>query len=223
MNYDVPNKDKFEISPEFIEAVERSKLDADYKSELLLTKAGLKPATEIELPISLKTEEGTNQYLTEDDILEIIELIKNSGLFYKIGERKIIEGTYGAFEAPGKPAVRKPSTAESIQTFIANSQEQLDALAKVWGTEDDEAIGLALGIPRSAVEAFAGKREQINLHDLPEEVQNKEAAAFLTPTLSRDNWQEEMKVGHARAAFIKKTCPKIYDELMGRKPGVTHD
>ena len=52
MNFDAPGKNKFELNPDFISAVEKLKIDACDKADLLLTKAGLKPATEIELRIS---------------------------------------------------------------------------------------------------------------------------------------------------------------------------
>jgi len=219
MNFDKPKEEKFELSRQFIEAVEKSKMDPNDKANLLLVKAGLKPAAEIELEISLKTEEGTRRYLTEDELQEVVDLIKKSGIPFKIGERKFIQGSYSTREAPGKPEIKKSSIGESIQTFVASSQGKLDALAKVWNTEDEEAIGLALGIPKSAVEAFIGKRNAMSLYDLPKDIQNKETAAFLTPTLSSDNWQEEIKEGKKRADFIKKICPNLYRELIERGSG----
>jgi hypothetical protein len=217
MNFDKPKDEFFEPSKEFIEAVEKSKLDANDKANLLLVKAGLKPAAEIELMISLKTDDDTQTYLTEDEVQKSIALIENSGLSHKIGERKFVKGSYTIREEPGKPETKKPTVGESIPTFVAGSQEKLDALSEIWDTEDEEAIGKALGIPKSAVEAFTGKREAINLYELPDDIQNKEAAVFLTPTLSKENWREEMKEGTKRAAFIKRICPSIYKELIKRE------
>jgi len=96
--------------------------------------------------------------MTEEEVRSAIDLIKNSGLFHKMGERKVIKDTYVTREELGAPEITKPRETESLQTFVANSQEQLEALAKVWGTKDEEAIGLALGFPMSAVEAYVHKR-----------------------------------------------------------------
>jgi hypothetical protein len=220
MNFDVPKKEEtFELSRQFIEAVEKSKMDANDKTNLLLIKAGLKPAAEIELLISRKTGDDTQVYLAENELQEAIDLIKKSGLAFKIEERKFVKEIRTFREGPGEPEITKLSTGESIQAFVAGSQEKLDALTKVWNTQDEEAIGLALGIPQSAIESYVGKRNAINLYDLPEDIQNKETAAFLTPTLSKDNQQEEIREGKKRADFIKKICPNLYKELVEREVG----
>lgn len=198
-----------DINPELARKVEKSKMEVDDKINLLLTKGGLKPASVIELPVWLETKEKKREFLSESDIKEILDLIKESGLEFNIGKKEIIKGSYRTEE---EPDLEKFSRAERIEIMIAGSKDNMKLLKKCWGTEDHEAIGKALGFPQTAVEAFIDKRESFLLDDMPKEIQESDGVLFLTPNLSKDNWQEEIKEGEKRAEFIKKISPKIYEE-----------
>lgn len=78
----------------------------------------------------------------------------------------------------------------------------------------DEEMGSAFGYPPTAIEAFVGKRKKLNIKKLSKEIRESEAILFLSPTLSADNWREEIKQGQIWADFIKKVSPKIYKERM---------
>ena len=208
------NPEKPELDFEFVESVEKSKMELDDKINFLLTKGGLKPASIIELPIRLQTQEEVKEFFKENEIDEIIELVKKSGLECHIGEKRIAEGSY---RTKDEPEIERHSKGEHRDIFIASSKEKLDALINSWYTEDQEAIGKALGFPTTAVEAFVGKREAWFDENIPNEIRESDAVTFLTPTLSKDNWQEEMKEGDKRARFIKKNSPKIYAEIMTRE------
>lgn len=205
----VENPKEKELDAEFIESVEKSKLEIDDKVNFLLTKGGLKPASVMELPIKLQTQEEIKEFFKEDEIDDIINLVKKSGLEYHIGEKMVVEGTYGT-----KDGQRKSSRGEKIEIFIAQSKENLASLVKSWGTEDQEAIGKALGFPPTAVEAFVGKRENWFREDVSKEIRESESITFLTPVLSRDNWREEIKEGEKRAEFIKRNSPEIYATIV---------
>lgn len=208
------NPEKTELDFEFVESVEKSKMELDDKINFLLTKGGLKPASIIELPIRLQTQEEVKEFFKEKEIDEIIELVKKSGLECHIGEKRIAEGSY---RTKDEPEIERHSKGEHRDIFIASSKEKLDALMNSWYTEDQEAIGKALGFPPTAVEAFVGKRETWFDENIPNEIRESAAVTFLTPTLSKDNWQEEMKEGDKRARFIKRNSPKIYAEIMTRE------
>lgn len=198
-----------DINPELARKVEDSKMEVDDKINFLLTKGGLKPASVIELPVWLETEEGKKEILSENEIREVLEIIKESGLNFHIREREIIKGSYRTEE---EPEVEKFSRAERIEIMIADSKENLELLKKCWGTDDHETIGKVLGFPQTAVEAFTDNRKPFLLDDMPKEMQESDGVLFLTPALSKDNWQEEIKEGEKRAEFIKKISPKIYAE-----------
>ncbi|HRY82989.1 MAG TPA: hypothetical protein P5099_03870 [Candidatus Moranbacteria bacterium] len=204
-------KQEEELAAEFVELIEKSKLKIDDKVNFILTKGGLKPASVIELPTKLQTQEETKEFFKEDDIKEIINLVKKSGLEYYIGKKEIVEGTY---RTKNEPEVEKYSKGEQLNIFISNSKENLDLLTKSWGTTDQEAIGKALGFPPTAVEAFVGKRETWFDEDIPDEIREGEAVIFLTPALSKDNWEEEIKEGKKRAEFVKRNSPEIYNTII---------
>lgn len=210
-----------ELSPKFIKEVEKSKLAIDDKVNLLLTTAGLKPASEINLFI--KEEDigkSLTQRMSEEEIKQAISAIEKSGVLFKLGERKIDEYEYEEMEDPGKFTGKKGRRkTEYISILVGHNEENLHKLEKALqgaeklGKTDPEKFGLALGFPPTAVEAFVGKREPINIVDLPREVWESDAALFSTPTLSKDNWKEELKTGQARSDFIKSTSPAIYEEM----------
>lgn len=74
------------LNKEFIEAVEKSKLQTADKRNVLLTKIGVKPASFITMPIKLRLLEREGQpehiYFKNEEIDEIKKLVENSGLKY---------------------------------------------------------------------------------------------------------------------------------------------
>lgn len=197
-----------EISPEFVKRVEGSKLKADDKVNFLLTKAGLKPASELELV--MKTEDpdgGTTEHMTDKNVQEILSAIEESGLPYQAGQREVVKRSYWSKE---EPDVEKFYDEEKMDVLIGRSQEELDTLIKALESEDDELIGKAFGHPLTAVEAFVGKRKPLNIYNLPKPLY--EATYFLSPTLSENNWQEEIQLAKRNADFIKRVSPDIYQE-----------
>ena len=211
-----------ELSPEFVKEVEKSKLEIDDKVNLLLTAAGLKPASEIGLFIKEENiEKFSTQRISEQEVKQPISAIEKSGIPFKLGERKIDEYEYEEMETPGKFTGKKGRRKiECISVLVGRNEEDLFKLesvlreAKKSGKTDPEKFGLALGFPPTAVEAFVGKKESINVVDSPREIWESDAAFFSTPTLSKDNWQEELKQGQARADFIKSASPAIYEKMV---------
>jgi hypothetical protein len=202
---------EMELAIEFVEAVENSKLEIDDKINFLLTKGGLKPASVIELPIRIQTHEETVEFFKEDEINEIVELVKKSDLEYYVEEKKIAEEGY---RTKAEPEIEKISKGEQAEIFIANSEEELGSLRRSWEVGDQEMMGIALGFPVSAAEAFVKKRARWNIDNMPEEIRTSDAILFFTPVLSQDNWQEEIQEGKRRADFIRRNSPKIYAAKM---------
>lgn len=205
----------WEISPEFVKKIEDSKLTVDDKVNLILTKAGFKPATELFLTIKNWDGEKVFEHMSEDDVKKIIEIVKESGLPNAIGGRKIVAQQFEMLDG-----TTRFSTFDQMHILIGRSEEELEALKAAFPrgeyeeAEDPEAFGKALGYPPTAVEAFVGKRERIDIKSLPKEVQESDAMLFSSPTLSADNWQEEIRQGKRNADFIRSLSPKIYEEMV---------
>ncbi len=200
-----------EISPEFLKKVEKSKLVIDDKINFLLTKAGFKPASEIKLIIKSWYEGEFTEHMSEEEIKEALEIIEKSGLFYQIEERKIIEKKYWTKK---EPEIEKSYKREQMNILVSRSKKELDFLADALKSKDNELLGKAFGFPKTAIEAFIDKREKIDVAILPKKVRESDAMLFSSaPTLSKDNWREEIKQGQLYADFIKKTSPVIYKEM----------
>lgn len=197
-----------EISPEFVKDIEESKIESYDKMNILLTKAGFKPASEIDLIIKTDHEDGTTKHMSEGDVQKAIDIIKESGLFYELGKRETKKEEY---EVEGEKD-KKYYSREQMNILIARSKDDLDFFKKAFETGSDEMLGRAFGFPPTSVEAFIGKREKMDINILPKEIKESDAMIFSSPTLSKDNWQEEIKQGQRNADFIKKISLKIYEE-----------
>ena len=100
-----------------------------------------------------------------------------------------------------------------MKVLIGRSKEDLDILIQALQTKSDELLGKAFGFPKTAIEAFTGKREKLDISALPQETRESDAVLFSSPFLSKDNWREEIKQGQRDADFIKKISPIIYEEM----------
>jgi len=198
------------IAPEFLERIEKSKLVIDDKVNFLLTKVGLKPASEITLFIKSDYEGGITEHMNESDVRESLDIIKESGLIFQLGEREVVKESY---ETEKEPGVKKFFQREQMIILIAHSKENLDFLIQALKTKSDELLGKTFGYSETAIEAFAGKKEKLDINTLPQEIRESDAILFSSPTLSKDNWQEEIKQGQEYAQFVKKISPLIYEEM----------
>lgn len=198
-----------EIESELVRAIEQSDFNIGDKVNLILTKTGLKPASEISLII--KTQEGkeVTEHMTEDDIQRHLWIIKELGLVTGDNDRKIVEEKHKT-----KGGEIKTYKREQIDVLIAKTQEDLDSLIRARKSNDGKLLGKAFGFPSTAIEAWVGKRKKLNVRSLPEEIQQSDAMLFSSPTLSADNWQEEIEYGKKCANSIKSISPVIYTEML---------
>lgn len=203
-------EEKTKIAPEFLKSVEESKLVIDDKVNLLLTKVGFKPASEILLVIKSEYEKEITEHMQEKDVQEVIEIIKKSGLPFQLGKRETIKESYQTEE---EPKIEKFFQREQMKILIGRSKEDLDFLVQALETKSDELLGRAFGFPETAIEAFVGKKEKLDISKLSKEIRESDAVLFSSPTLSENNWQEEIKQGQSYADFIKKISPTIYEEM----------
>lgn len=203
-------KGEQELKPEFIKSIEKSKLTPDDKINIVLTKVDLKPASEILLVIKSEYEKEITEHMQEKDVQEVIKIIKKSGLPFQLGKRETIKESYQTEE---EPKIEKFFQREQMKILIGRSKEDLDFLVQALETKSDELLGRAFGFPETAIEAFVGKKEKLDISKLSKEIRESDAVLFSSPTLSENNWQEEIKQGQSYADFIKKISPTIYEEM----------
>lgn len=101
----------------------------------------------------------------------------------------------------------------SLEILIGNTEERLESLKNARENNNTEALGLAIGFPKTAVEAFVKIKREL-LFDLPEEIKNQDYMTFSGFTFSKENWQEESETVKKWAEEIKKISPNLYNETI---------
>lgn len=139
--------------------------------------------------------------------LDKIELsLHELGLFYQIDLR---ETEAGLWQPEGDGRQRLNQLAD---IYIAKDKDVLDAIVRARKTNDHTLLGLSLGFPKTAVEAFETDRK-IFIKDLEPRVQLSEAGQFTYFALSKDHWREELGVVEEWIAAVKKNSSILWNEL----------
>ena len=193
--------DKYEIPPEFVKKIEGLNLTVDDKVNFLLTKADLKPASEIDLIIKSEYESETTEHMTEEDIQKNLNIIKESGLPFQLGRREITKETYQTEKEVG---VEKFYQREQMKVLIGRSKEDLDILIQALQTKSDELLGKAFGFPKTAIEAFTGKREKLDISALPQETRESDAVLFHHPFFQRTTGGKKLNKDNGTLILLKK-------------------
>lgn len=209
-NFNLENAREGKIAPEEVEQIEKSKITIDDKINLLLTKGGLKPASEILLVIKTQDDEGLTEHMSEEEVQESLRIIQESGLPNHLKDRETIQEPYRTKRGP---EIQRFYRREQMKILIGRSPEELGFLERALESKSDEMLGKAFGFQPTTIEAFVGKKEVLNRQDLPSDIKHSDGILFSSPTLSRDNWQEEIKQGQRYGEFVKKISPKLYEEM----------
>lgn len=198
---------KSELVPEIVKRIERAKIEIDDKVNIILTKGGLKPASEILLVIKTWYNKGFTRHMSEKDVQECLSIIRTLGLPYCFGERKIVEVPYSTRDEPDR---QRFFQRDQMNILIGRTPRDLEFLERALKSNSDEMLGKAFGYPPTAIEAFIGKRAALNHQSLPPDVQCSDKILFSSPALSQDNWQKEAEPGQLYGEFIRKISPKLY-------------
>jgi len=222
-----------ELDAEFVEKVEKFKIMPIDKAYILLTASGLKPASLIDFRIRPEdANEAAQAFGTEQDFDDVVSTIKQADLPFGLRGRSVIKNSYyGDHESEFILIGRGDQELENLQgamQFVAPYFEggkkpvmDLEMIGEMRNNpkfnQYNNELGLALGFPPSAVEAYVGGngREKLDKSTLPEHIQKGDAIAFCAFALSKDNWEEELKQAQTYADFIKSASPVIYQEIVG--------
>lgn len=208
--FNLENAREREIMPEEVKRIEKSKMTIDDKINLLLTRGGLKPASEILLVIKTQDDEGLTEHMSKKEVKEALDIIQESGLSYRAEDKEIVQEPYWTKK---EPDIQRFYKREQMKIFVGRSPKELEFLERALESKSDEMLGKAFGFPPTAVEAFVGKRKALNRQSLPLDIQRSDGILFSSPKLSQDNWQEEIKQGQRYGEFIKKISSKLYEEM----------
>ena len=200
-----------EIAPEFIKEVEDSVFSIDDKVNILLVKAGLKPASLVSIDVKVWNDQEVERSVPKELAEKSSKMLEKSGMALMRTEP---EFTYEYEKPDGTLA---PYNHEFISFLIGRDQESVNALATALESGDDELKGKAYGFSQTAIDAWLGRRATLDRAQVPPEISESPAYLFTPGKLSVDGWQEEIKEGQRRADFIGKVSPRLYEEFMGGK------
>lgn len=214
-----------EREQELVERLEKLPLRIDNKVEFLLTWKELKKANAISVATGSWKEDEPPERLDPKRVELMEELVKDMKLFCIVGPKQIVDGEYFYKTEDGQEKLEKQ---EEVILYLAKKKENLDLLMKAIKTEDDQLRGQLDGIPDTAIEAYlekeeTGKKEIINVSELPPEIQKQDSVAFVQFKFSKDHWQEELKTGEKWVKTVKETSLKLYDEFIEFMSEVTRD
>lgn len=197
-----------EIPRETVEAVEKSNFMPLDKANILLTEAGLKPASLVSLFTYNEFPNGQKREFAREDV-ERDRALLGKMLPCKREKEINIDATYegGRFVAKGD------------SFLIATTQENLDRLSSAIDKKDDREMGLALGFCETAVDAYCSgdKEKLLDESTLPLEDRLTEAMAFNPGRLSKDHWFEELQQYQKWADYVRVISPVIYIQTMDEK------
>lgn len=199
-----------ELSPEALAGIENMRAPANVKVEYLLLALGAKPAVwqDIQTPAYMDTWQYEPPPTMPDDIVEEhLQVARNAGI-------AVIQGSQNTVTKIGG----KHATA--LELFLGSSQENAERLRDAALADspddrsptDDRSLGIALGYPETAVDAYTNQRPTISPNQVPGIA--PEVAAFAGFMLSGEHYQEELETARRWAEAVKTVSPKIYNERL---------
>jgi hypothetical protein len=197
-----------EISRETVEAVEKSNFMPLDKANILLTEAGLKPASWVSSFTYNEFPNGEKRNFKREDVERDRALLKKMLPCKKEKEINI-----------DAPLGEGRFVAKGDSFLIASTQESLDRLSSAIDKKDDRETGLALGFCETAVDAYCSgdKEKLLDESTLPMEDRLTEAMAFNPGRLSKDHWFEELQQYQKWADYVRVVSPAIYIQTMEEK------
>jgi hypothetical protein len=181
------------VEKEQVEKIESAPFHIQDRVDILLVKAGVKPAaliTELDIPENAQRLEELKELL---DGLSLPNNFEKS-VFH-------IENTDGQFEK------------KIVNILIGKDLQRLEDLEKARDEKSAIAEGLALGYPASAVSTYVDKSPSIMRWELPEDVKGEYYYPFIKFQLSRSNWPIEIETAREWADTVRTNSSMLFDHL----------
>ena len=168
-----------------IETIEDLPLRADDAWYVLLVYLGLKSGAWIHVTSEVWREGELKKRVSDESLKGFKETLKKIGLFYELEFR---DTDAGMWQSDGG----RKRYNQICDIYITKDKSTLEQLVEARHNDDAKQLGLALGYPNSAVEAF-GTNEKVSLLDLDPKIRLSEVGQMTYFMLSKD-WQNELKV-----------------------------
>lgn len=199
---------------------------AEFKADLLLVKAGVKPAITIYRTSEMWSPGEAAKPIVTAGLHEKVAFVTHSGLSYSFGPPTIMRSYEAELQDPASAGnISSPvSYQERLRRdqvfFIAHDDRALHVIEAAYQDlqqPDQRTRGYAHGYPATAVEAYmqgdvlsdAESNQVLNDRTEVRRVYN-----VIPIKLSREHWQEELPVIQNYADTIKELSPAIYEEVL---------
>ena len=204
------SEDGIEKERKEIEMIEKSPLEYQDKMELALLYLGEKPAIWIDTPISHRVFYKSERKREEVEILNKLSVEKEN-------LEQVLKDLNLVYELQKNEVENEETYSIEYSFLVAKNSENFSRLKNAIKAEDSKEIGLILGYPKTAVEAFDSGKE-LDYKKLPEKeikkLTEEETSKFLDFHLSENNWQEELNLTRRHQALIKEKFPNLYKEVI---------
>lgn len=182
-------------------------INAHDKVTILLTLGGLKPAGMFYLESGdYKTSEKPRR-VSEKSLEQMEGILKSMNLSYYIRRWTLTETDRNAVEW----------SREIVHYYISHNSETALRLKKMvegdW-QKNNYDIGLLLGYPASAVEAFSNEGDLLPFNEIPASMPNisEREVRLLGFRLSKQHWRKEISILESYGNYLRQISPRIYEE-----------
>lgn len=174
---------------------------------VLLVYLGLKSGAWVDIKSNIWREGDAAKSVPQSTRRVIEESLDALGLVYHVEERETDAGLW----QPDDGAARKRLN-QIVDFYIAKEQTILDDIIRARKQGDHKLLGLSLGYPKTAVEAF-GTDRKILVSKLDPKVRLSEVGQLTYFALSKDHWKDELAIVEAWIAALKDTSEIMWHQL----------
>jgi len=194
---------------EAIHALEAEKeIKPIQKALILMVADGRKPATWQQISSEKWTEGNEEVRITPRRWQELNIIFDSLGLISVVRTR-LDDATFV------QPKDGSHQWIELADIFLSRDHSHAEKLASAVESGDHRQIGILLGFPQSAVDAFISK-DTLPVAEWPTSTESvdEQSMKFLNHMLSRHNWEKEILYLPAFSRRVKELSDKIYRDRL---------
>lgn len=199
------------MNPRTTEQIEDLGLRPDDTWYALLVMAGVRTGAWLHVQSNIWRDGDEPQFIPDDRIKQIHRVFTDASINVAIRRRVTDAGLFQPNQGTGRRRF-----VELADILIANNEETLSKLKEGVERMNHRQIGEALGYPTTAIEVFDKQDEKIFIDDLPPEVAYSEVGQLTFFALSKDHWQDELRVVAEWVEALKKLSPLTFSECRSR-------
>ena len=178
------------------------------KALILMVADGKKPATWQQIASEKWTEDKEETRITPERWQEVNNIFDKLGLVAAVRTR-LDDSTFV------QPKDGTHQWIELADILLSKDRSHANKLASAVASGDHRRIGVLLGFPQSAVDAFISKNT-IAVSEWPSSTESvdEQSMKFLHHMLSKDNWKQEISYLPAFSQRVKELSEKIYQDRL---------